>query len=87
MEIVKVETQSALEATVARFRRQPWLCLDTEFVPERTFHPQLCLIQLANEHELVIIDPILNHLDVSCFWQAIVEPDAPELIVHAGKEE
>lgn len=35
------------------------LGVDTEFLRERTYHPQLCLIQIATEHESAAIDPLL----------------------------
>lgn len=61
------------------------IALDTEFVAERTYRPQLCLVQVATEDRLAIIDP-LPLSDVTPFWQAVVEP-GHETIVHAGRTE
>jgi ribonuclease D len=58
---------------------------DTEFVGENTYHPDLCLIQVATTERLVLIDPLtVGPLDA--FWELIVDP-ANEVIVHAGREE
>ncbi|MGL5097197.1 MAG: ribonuclease D, partial [Planctomycetia bacterium] len=58
---------------------------DTEFVPEYTFTPHLCLVQVATDEELAVFDPIALD-DVRPFWNAILRPDC-EVVVHAGKEE
>jgi ribonuclease D len=58
---------------------------DTEFVGESTYHPHLCLVQVATPERLVLIDPLtVGPLDT--FWKLVVDP-ANEVIVHAGREE
>ena len=59
--------------------------LDTEFVGEDSYHPRLCLIQVATPERLILIDPFtVGPLDA--FWQLVVDP-ANQVIVHAGREE
>jgi len=59
--------------------------LDTEFVGEDTYHPRLCLVQVATAQGLYLIDPLsVGPLDA--FWQLVVDP-ANQVIVHAGREE
>lgn len=62
-----------------------WIALDTEFVSESTFRPELCLIQVSTPQRLAIIDVIVAG-DVRPFWQAVVDGDH-ETIVHAGRSE
>jgi ribonuclease D len=58
---------------------------DTEFVGEDTYHPRLCLVQVATAERLVLIDPVtVGPLDA--FWQLVVDP-ANLVVVHAGREE
>jgi ribonuclease D len=58
---------------------------DTEFVGEDTYHPRLCLVQVATPERLFLIDPLtVGPLDA--FWNLIVDP-ANVVIVHAGREE
>lgn len=66
-------------------RAAPRVAFDTEFVPEYTFAPVLCLIQVATDRRIVAIDP-LSAGELSEFWNSILRPDC-ELVVHAGKEE
>ncbi len=58
---------------------------DTEFVGEDTYHPRLCLVQVATPERLILIDPVtVGPLDA--FWKLVVDP-ANLVIVHAGREE
>jgi ribonuclease D len=59
--------------------------LDTEFVGEDTYHPRLCLVQIATAERLLLIDPLtVGPLDA--FWKLVMDP-AVRVVVHAGREE
>ena len=58
---------------------------DTEFVGEDTYHPRLCLVQVATPQRLYLIDP-LSAGPLDGFWKLVVDP-ANQVIVHAGREE
>jgi ribonuclease D len=58
---------------------------DTEFIGEDTYHPQLCLVQVATAERLFVIDPLtVGPLDR--FWELVADP-ARVVVVHAGREE
>jgi ribonuclease D len=58
---------------------------DTEFVGENTYHPHLCLVQVATPERLYLIDPLaVGPLDA--FWRLVVDPQNL-VVVHAGREE
>jgi ribonuclease D len=58
---------------------------DTEFVGENTYHPHLCLVQVATAERVILIDPLtVGPLDA--FWKLVVDP-TNEVVVHAGREE
>ncbi len=59
--------------------------IDTEFVSEDTFRPELCLIQVATENELAVIDPYKVQ-NLTEFWQALAEGQHTT-IAHAAREE
>ena len=46
-----------------------FVAVDTEFMREQTFWPQLCLIQIAAPEEAVIIDPLAPGLDLTPFCE------------------
>lgn len=52
-----VERDDQLQALCARLAQAEWLTLDTEFLREKTYYPQLCLIQVASSTEVACIDP------------------------------
>lgn len=59
---------------------------DTEFVGEDSYHPEVCLIQVATHEFHALIDPIVGQLDLGCFWDLLIDPKI-EILVHAGSED
>jgi ribonuclease D len=58
---------------------------DTEFVGEDSYHPRLCLVQVASDDALFLIDPFTAG-PLDAFWDVVTDP-ANLVIVHAGREE
>jgi ribonuclease D len=63
----------------------PALGFDTEFVGEDSYHPRLCLVQVATRERLYLIDP-LSVGPLEGFWRLLLDP-ARVVVVHAGREE
>ncbi len=63
----------------------PAIGFDTEFVGEDTYTPSLCLVQVATEERLFLIDP-LSVGPLEAFWKVVIDP-ARVVVVHAGREE
>lgn len=61
------------------------VALDTEFVGEDTYKPEICLVQIATPEELILIDTI-KVKNIEPLWKLLVEPHR-EVVVHAGREE
>lgn len=55
---MNISTHEELAAFCDRAREFPAIAVDTEFLRERTFHPKLCLVQVATDDECAIIDPL-----------------------------
>ena len=53
-----IDTQDEFEALVDRLVAEPRYALDTEFHRERTYFPQLALLQLASLSEIALVDPL-----------------------------
>jgi ribonuclease D len=54
-----IDRPDALAEFCAFLRTQAWCALDTEFIREKTFFPQLCLIQVAAGERMACIDPLV----------------------------
>ncbi len=55
---IYVDDAASLVCVCERLRYSTWLAIDTEFERVSTYYPELCLLQIANGTEVVIIDPL-----------------------------
>lgn len=80
-----IDTPAALSQFCAQIRDSHWLAIDTEFLREKTYYPQLCLIQIANDEVIACIDP-LALTDLSILFEVLYQPDVT-LVFHAAKQD
>ncbi len=64
-----ITTTKDLKALCARFKKHSFITVDTEFIREKTYYPQVCLIQLASPDEAVCVDPLSAELDLSPLFE------------------
>jgi len=60
MSTVPLTDQRSVRDLADRLAGAPWISLDTEFLRERTYRPQLCLLQLALPREALCVDPLAD---------------------------
>ena len=60
-----ITNTNQLIAACERFSRDNFLAIDTEFMRERTYYPQLCLIQIAGKDEAVTVDALANEINLN----------------------
>lgn len=60
-----------------------WIGVDTEFMRERTYFAELCLLQIATPDEIFCVDP-LDEVDLERFWQALM---ARPWVLHSGRQD
>jgi ribonuclease D len=61
------------------------LALDTEFMRERTYTPTLALIQCADDHRIMLIDPTAE-IDLSALWRRLCDPQTA-CVWHSGRQD
>ncbi|MDA3878590.1 MAG: ribonuclease D [Halothiobacillus sp.] len=76
----------ALGPVLSALHTAPFIAIDTEFLRESTYYPQLCLIQLATPDALWLIDPLANHLDLTPLWHALNDATQP-IVFHAAEQD
>ncbi len=86
-----ITTTEELAAFCARAAEQPFVTVDTEFLRERTYWAQLCLIQIAvpegaGEPEAVAVDPLAEGLDLTPFWELLADERVVK-VLHAGRQD
>lgn len=80
-----IETADELAVFCGKIAPSAWLALDTEFIREKTYYPQLCLLQISNGTVAACIDPLkLNSLEP--LLEIIMNP-AIVKIFHAGRQD
>ncbi|MDR0350460.1 MAG: ribonuclease D, partial [Coriobacteriales bacterium] len=81
-----IDTQQALEDFVAGALGAQILALDTEFLREKTYCPQLCLLQASVDgRKIVLIDP-LAPLDLTVLIPLLIDERTTK-IFHAGDQD
>lgn len=80
-----ISDKDALDAFCERASHAKVIAVDTEFLRERTYHPRLCLIQLATAEESAAIDPLLID-DLSPVVSLLVNPNITK-VFHACSQD
>lgn len=79
-----VNTPDALATLCAQLHSAAWLALDSEFMRERTYYAQLCLLQVATPEVIACVDPLA--VDIAPLLDLIYAPERLK-IVHAARQD
>lgn len=80
-----VTTSEQLEAAAFRLQGAGRLAIDTEFMRERTYSPQLCLVQVASDADCYLVDP-LAVADLAPLFAVLADRGRPK-ILHAARQD
>lgn len=80
-----VTKNSQLTEVCAKLDASGRFALDLEFIPERTYSAELCLIQVATDTEAWIIDPLAVR-DLMPIWERIADPNLLK-VLHAADQD
>lgn len=75
-----------LEIALNALRNSDFVTVDTEFIRETTFWPQLCLIQLASPDVTVLIDPIAPDIDLQPFFDLMIDKKIVK-VFHSARQD
>ena len=75
-----------LAAFCQRLSSAPYVTVDTEFMREKTYYPQLCLVQLAGPDEARAVDPLAPGMDLSSLFELLANPSVLK-VFHAARQD
>lgn len=81
-----IRTTSALADACKTLAKSEFLTIDTEFIRETTFWPELCLIQMATADLAVIVDPLASGIDLKSFFELMADKSVIK-VFHAARQD
>ena len=81
-----IETTAELAAACEKLAEGQYITIDTEFLRETTFWPQLCLIQMAGPDIAVIVDPMVKDIDLAPFFELMANTNVIK-VFHAARQD
>jgi ribonuclease D len=81
-----IATTEALQALCERLAAEEFVTVDTEFMRERTYWPELCVVQLAGEREVAVIDAQAPEIDLAPLGDLLAN-QAVMKVFHAARQD
>ena len=86
----EITTTDALAAFCAEAANHPYVTVDTEFLRERTYYAQLCLIQIAypgsGPESAAIVDVLVDGLDLGPLFDLMQDTSVVK-VFHAARQD
>ncbi|ABC90298.1 RNase D protein [Rhizobium etli CFN 42] len=81
-----IETTADLAAACKELAKSDFITIDTEFLRETTFWPELCLIQMASPTMEVLVDPLAKGIDLAPFFELMADTKVLK-VFHAARQD
>jgi ribonuclease D len=81
-----VTDTDTLAALCARLGAERFVTVDTEFMRERTYWPELCVVQLAGDHEVAVVDALAPGIDLAPLGDLLAARAATK-VFHAARQD
>lgn len=82
-----IANQTELNALCAELAQGTYFTIDTEFLRDKTYYPQLCLIQVASpEGEPRAIDPLMDDIDLTPLFNLMSDEKILK-VFHAARQD
>ena len=83
---VLITDTPSLQSLCTRLRTESFVTIDTEFMRERTYYPELCVVQLAGEADVAVIDAEAPGIDLAPLGALLADP-AVVKVFHAARQD
>jgi ribonuclease D len=81
-----ITTTAELAALCERLGTEEFVTVDTEFMRERTYYPELCLVQLAGTADVAVVDAQAKGLDLAPLGALLAKPEVIK-VFHACRQD
>jgi ribonuclease D len=81
-----ITTSEALASLCERLGQEEFVTVDTEFMREKTYYPELCLVQLAGTSEVAVVDAQAKGLDLAPLATLLAKADIVK-VFHACRQD
>lgn len=81
-----IEDTLTLASLCRELSEAPYIALDTEFLRDKSYYPQLCLVQVAHGSYHAAIDTLAPNLDLSPLWELLTNPKILKVLHAAGQD-
>ena len=81
-----ISTTADLAQLCERLKLEPFVTIDTEFVRERTYWPELCLVQLGGADDVALVDVLADGLDLAPLAALLDAKDCIK-VFHAARQD
>src|SRR5688572_11034861 len=82
-----ISDSESLKALCDRLSQHHFVAVDTEFMRENSYWPELCLIQVGNTEEAAAVDPKAEGLDMTPLLDLFVNNEDVLKVFHAGGQD
>ncbi len=83
---VLIADTEALAAFCDRMRGEAFVTVDTEFMRERTYWPELCVVQLGGGAEVAVVDALAPGIDLAPLG-ALLADERVDKVFHAARQD
>ncbi len=83
---VLITDTPSLAALCERLAHEPMVTVDTEFMRERTYWPELCVVQLGGANDTAVVDTLAPGLDLAPLGVLLADPNVTK-VFHAARQD
>lgn len=81
-----IADNTALAGLCGRLANEEFVTVDTEFMRESTYWPQLCVIQMAGDGEAAAVDALADGIDLTPVFELMRNPGVQK-VFHAARQD
>lgn len=81
-----IDSTQKLEEFCSELKKEPFIAIDLEFLREKNYYADLCLIQVASDSNAAIIDPLAKEINLQPFFE-IMQDNKIVKVFHSGRQD